>query len=218
MTILLVLLTFVTLIAIDYFTGPKAILPTQEKEVRPAAPRPSLVNGFALPATLKYHPGHTWVMPESSDMVRCGIDDLAAKLIGKTESVQLPQRGQWVRQGQKLASFVRNGVAVDVVSPIEGTVTDINEAAVKSPELITKDSYGDGWLVSVQAPDAKTNFRNLLSGEMARSWMTEAANRLALRLNMNPATMQDGGVAAENLGAELKAEVFAEAAKEFFLV
>src|SRR3954452_22735206 len=106
MTILLVLFTFVTLIAIDYFTGPKATLPTQEKDIRPAAPRPSLVNGFALPATLKYHPGHTWVMAESSDMVRCGIDDLAAKLIGKTESVQLPQRGQWVRQGQKLASFI----------------------------------------------------------------------------------------------------------------
>ncbi len=219
MTIILVLFTFVTLLAIDYFTGPKAILPSKEKDVRPTLQtRPSLVNGFELPLTLKYHPGHTWVMPESADMVRCGIDDFSAKLLGKTEAVQLPQRGQWIRQGQKMATFTRDGVTIEMVSPVEGTVTDINDAEIRNPELITNSNYGDGWLVSLQSPDAKTNFRNLLTGELAKAWTAEAANRLAARLHMSPATMQDGGVAAHNLGTQLKPEEFAETAKEFFLI
>jgi len=219
MTIILVLFTFVTLLAIDYFTGPKAILPSKEKDVRPALQtRPSLVNGFELPLNLKYHPGHTWVMPESTDMVRCGIDDFSAKLIGKADTVQLPQRGQWLRQGQKMASFTRNGVTVEVVSPIEGTVTGINDAATRNPELVTKGNYADGWLVSLQSPDATTNYRNLLSGDVAKAWMSEAANRLAAHLHMSPATMQDGGVAAQDLGAQIKPEEFAEITKEFFLI
>ena len=219
MTIILVLFTFVTLISIDYFLGPKAILPSKEKEVRPTLQtRPNLVNGFELPQTLKYHPGHTWVMPESTDMVRCGIDDFAAKLLGKAQSVQLPQRGQWIRQGQKMASFTRNGVTVEMVSPIEGTVTDINDAAVRNPELVSAQNYSDGWLVALQSPDAKTNYRNLLSGDVAKAWLAEAATRLATRLHMNPATMQDGGVAAQELGAQLSPAEFAETAKEFFLV
>lgn len=219
MTILLVLFTFVTFLAIDYFIGPKAILPTQEKEVRPALQmRPSLVNGFSLPEELRYHPGHTWVLPETSDLVRCGIDDFSAKLLGKTESVQLPQRGQWLRQGQKMAAFVRNGVPVELVSPVEGTVTDVNEKVLSTPALIAGDAYGEGWLIALQVPDPDTNYRNLLSGEVARGWMAEAANRLAARLQMNPATMHDGGVAADDLGAQIKPEEFAETAREFFLI
>jgi hypothetical protein len=56
-------------------------------------------------------------------------------------------------------------------SPIEGTVTDVNEAVAFDPELARKDPYGEGWLVTVQSPNAKTNFRNLLGGALARWWM-----------------------------------------------
>ncbi len=50
-----------------------------------AAPRltPSLVGGFSVPDNLRYHPGHTWALSESPNLVRIGIDDFASKLIGK---------------------------------------------------------------------------------------------------------------------------------------
>ena len=117
--------------------------------------RPSLVGGFSVPDNLRYHPGHTWALSESPNLVRIGIDDFASKLTGKIERIALPQRGQWIRQGQKVWSIVRNGVKVDMVSPIEGSVTDINEAVVNDPALATKDPYGEGWLVTVQSPDCQ---------------------------------------------------------------
>ena len=56
------------------------------------------------------------------------MDDFASKLTGTVENITLPQRGQWIRQGQKLCTIYQDDLAVDMVSPIEGTVSDINEA------------------------------------------------------------------------------------------
>jgi hypothetical protein len=84
--------------------------------------------------------------------------------------------------------------------------------------MARKDAYGDGWLVTVQAPDAKTNFRNLMGGALARAWMEEAAARLQRRMpQFAGALAQDGGVAVNDLSAELPENEIAELAHEFFL-
>ena len=170
MTVLLVLFTFAAFLLIDYFRTRHAVAVQPALQVAPAKhdaaapPAARLVGGFSVPDNLRYHPGHTWALSESPNLVRVGMDDFASKLIGKVESITLPQRGQWIRQGQKMCTLYRDGCAVDMVSPIEGTVSDINEALVKDPKLALNDPYGEGWLVTVQAPDSKTSFRNLLGG------------------------------------------------------
>jgi glycine cleavage system H lipoate-binding protein len=222
MTVLLVVLTFVTFLLIDYFHSRKQVVPQPAARLvkREAPPRlaPSLVGGFQVPDKLRFHPGHTWAMSESPSLVRIGMDDFASKLTGKVERIALPQRGQWIRQGQKVWTLHRDGTAVDMVSPIEGSVADINEAVVHNPELALKDPYGEGWLVTVQSPDAKTNFRNLLGGALARWWTEESALRLQ---RLVPATLgalaQDGGVAVDNLEAQIPDKEWATLAKEFFL-
>ena len=221
MTVLLVLLTFVTFLLIDHFHSRKVVVqPAVQVAKREAPPRlaPSLVGGFQVPEKLRYHPGHTWALSESPSLVRVGMDEFASKLTGKIERITLPQRGQWIRQGQKIWSVHRDGVCVDMVSPIEGSVADINENAVRDPELARKDPYGEGWLVTVQSPDAKTNFRNLLGGALARWWTEESASRLQWRMPMAlGALAQDGGVAMDNLAAQIPDKDWAVLAKEFFL-
>ena len=226
MTVVLVLLTFVLFLVIDHFYSKRhAVQPvlqaaavTARAEAAMARLSPSLVAGFQVPDNVRYHPGHTWALSESPNLVRVGIDDFASKLVGKIDSITLPQRGQWIRQGQKLCTVLRDGAKVDMVSPIEGSVTDINEAVSRDPELARKDAFGEGWLATVQAHDAKTNFRNLLSGALARSWMEEAAHRLQRRMpSFAGAMAQDGGIAVENLTADMNPNEWAEVAKEFFL-
>jgi glycine cleavage system H lipoate-binding protein len=222
MTVVLVLLTFATFLLIDHFYSRKRVVvsaavqvPKRSGAARPAA---SLVGGFQVPENLRYHPGHAWALSESPSLVRVGMDQFASKLAGKVEHITLPQRGQWIRQGQKIWTLHRDGTAVDMVSPIEGSVADINEAVVRDPELARKDPYGEGWLVTVQSPDAKTNFRNLLSGALARWWTEESASRLQRRMPMAlGALAQDGGVAMENLADQIPDKDWASLAKEFFL-
>jgi glycine cleavage system H lipoate-binding protein len=222
MTVIMVLLTFGIFLLIDYVRGQKQVAkqPALQTVRREAAPRmvPALVAGFQVPENVRYHPGHTWALNESPEMVRVGLDDFASKLVGKIESIALPQRGRWIRQGQKIWTIFRDGKSVDMVSPIEGTVSDINEAVIANPDLARKDPYGEGWLLTVQAPDSKTNFRNLLGGALARWWTEESAMRLQKRMPMAiGALAQDGGVAVDDLTAHMPDQDWAVLTKEFFL-
>jgi len=223
MTVLLVLFTFAAFLLIDHLRTRSALQPALQ--VAPAkhdaVPRlqPALVGGFEVPENLRYHPGHTWAISESPNLVRVGMDDFASKLTGTVERITLPQRGQWIRQGQKLCTLHRDGSTVDMVSPIEGTVTDINQALIEDPKLALRDPYGEGWLVTAQAPDAKTSFKNLFGGPLARWWTEESASRLQrhMPIAMAGALAQDGGVAVDDLSAQISDQEWLPLAKEFFL-
>jgi glycine cleavage system H lipoate-binding protein len=222
MTVIMVLLTFAIFLLIDYVRGQKQlvkqpVLRTASQE-GPSRVLPAMVAGFQVPDNVRYHAGHTWALSESRELVRVGIDDFASKLVGKIESIALPQRGRWVRQGQKIWTIFRDGKSVDMVSPIEGTVTAINEAVLQNPELARKDPYGDGWLLTVQAPDSKINFRNLMGGTLARLWTESSALKLRSRMPMLAGPLaQDGGVAVDDLTANMPDEDWATLTKEFFL-
>jgi glycine cleavage system H lipoate-binding protein len=222
MTVIMVLLTFAIFLLIDYVRGQKqaAKQPVLRTASQEAASRivPAMVAGFQVPENVRYHAGHTWALSESRELVRVGIDDFAAKLVGKIESIALPQRGRWVRQGQKIWTIFRDGKSVDMVSPIEGTVTAINEAVLQNPDLARKDPYGDGWLLTVQAPDSKINFRNLMGGTLARLWTESSALKLRNRMPvLASALAQDGGVAVDDITANMPDEDWATLTKEFFL-
>ncbi len=222
MTVIMVLLTFAIFLLIDYVRGQKQLVkqPVLQAVRQETASRvvPAMVAGFQVPENLRYHGGHTWALSESRELVRVGMDDFASKLVGKIESINLPQRGRWVRQGQKIWTIFRDGKSVDMVSPIEGTITDINEAVAKNPELARKDPYGEGWLVTVQAPDSKINFRNLLGGTLARLWTESAALQLRNRMPLAAGALaQDGGVAVDDLTSQMPGEDWATVTKEFFL-
>ena len=222
MTVILVLATVVIFLTIDYFRSRKRVSvpvtePVQEL-ARPARPRSSSVSGFELPDNLRYHPGHTWALQESPTLVRAGLDDFAVKLIGKCDAVLLPKRGRWIRQGQKIATVLRDGQKAELVSPIEGEITDVNEELTKDPGLVCRDPYAAGWLVAVMSPDAQTNFRNLLGGDIARRWMAEAAARLRAKMPaLAGAVAQDGGNAVSDIAAHLSEQNWTELTHEFFL-
>ena len=222
MTVLIVILMFAVFILIDHYFR------TAKQPALQAAPRvperrttqlaSPVVGGFKVPEHLRYHPGHTWALSESPTLMRVGMDDFASKLVGEIERIALPQRGQWIRQGQKIWTLFRDGKSVDMLSPIEGEVTDINEAVLSDTERVRKDPYTEGWLVAVHSPDARINLRNLLNGALARAWMEQSAARLRAMLPTTAGALaQDGGVAVDDTTAHLSDQDWAEVATEFFL-
>ncbi len=221
MTVLLILMTFAVFIAIEYFLSQRQVTTPAAVAVQPARnlpAQPKLVAGFFLPEHVHYHPGHTWALAEGPQTVRIGWDDFAAKLMGPIARVDLPRRGQWIRQGQKIVAVYRDGQKAELASPIEGMVSEVNDAVVRDPEIALRDPYGEGWLLAVQSPDAKVNFRNLLHGAVAQRWMEEAVQRLLGRFpQLAGAVAQDGGVAVADLTKALPDADWGALTQEFFL-
>lgn len=224
MTVVLVLTIFVALLALDWLVNRKAtrfLLQTAPRSKAGAHRAQPIVAGFEIPEHLRFHQGHAWALRESQDLVRTGIDDFAAKLIGKAEEINLPPCGHWIYQGQKVWSFRVHGELVEMVSPIEGTVSELNDEVVRHPETLTTDPYGDSWLMTVRSPDAETSLRNLLSGSMARSLIADSAGRLAACIQAaarKPSLAQDGGIAHGEIAQQLPAGKYIEITRQFFLV
>lgn len=222
MTVILMLAMFAIFLTIDYLRKGKESAHAAEaaQEAAATSPRmvPSIVAGFELPDNRRYHQGHTWALQESPTLVRVGIDDFGARLAGKIDEITLPKRGQWIRQGQKFATLTRDGQKTELVSPVEGEVTSVNEDLLRDASMLGAEPYGNGWFVSVLSPDLPTSFRNLLNGSLARKWMAEAASRLQMRIPaLAGAVAQDGGMAVHDLTMHLPTTKWAEVTREFFL-
>jgi glycine cleavage system H lipoate-binding protein len=217
MVVLLIVLTFAMMVVIDHlFLRQPVLIAGTEPETEPD--RPAMVAGFELPQNLSYHPGHTWAVAETEERVRIGADEFAMKFAGQPTAIEVPERGQWIRQGQRIIAMRHDGEALELVSPMEGMVVQVNEKVLQEPGLAQRDPYGEGWLLMVNAPDAKTNFRNLLQGSVAKRWMAESAAALRAAFTSQAlATAQDGGVATNDLGTQLPPEQRTRLEAELFL-
>lgn len=221
MTVILVLATFSVFILLDYMMNRgKAMrtVPVAATNPVPVEFGGDMVEGFHVPQTVSYHSGHSWLMRERKNVVRVGADEFAAALLGKIEKIELPKPGQWIRQGQKILTFVRDGVKAEMVSPTEGEVMEINRELLENPSMLRKDPYGKGWLVAVHVPDEENTTRNLIPKGLVGEWMREAAARLYARQPaLAGAVAADGGRPAEDLLAGLPDANWAEVTAEFFL-
>jgi len=181
---------------------------------------PAIGEWFHLPLDkVYYHQGHSWAIPEGGDVVKVGIDDFAQKLVGKIDAIKVPRVGSQVTQGEKAWSLQVGPKTIDMLSPVDGKILEINENLLRSPEGISKDPYGQSWLMKVETPKISANLKNLLSGGLAGKWMEGVRENLLARMNYNlGAVSQDGGVPVDGIARNLDRERWDEIAKEFFLI
>jgi len=219
MTVILVVLTFAILAAVDYALNRHKIPATKPAtQPIPALPEPAFVDGFRVAEGVRYHPGHAWLVRERPHLARVGADDFAARIAGSLERIELPKPGQWIRQGQSAWTFHRNGEEASMVSPIEGEIVEINKEVANNPSLLRTDPYGKGWLMTVHVPDEEGNWRNLLPAGMVRSWMRDAVKRLyALQPALAGATAADGGLPVDDIPGGMHGAGWKRTTAEFFL-
>jgi glycine cleavage system H protein len=224
MTVLLVLATFLVFIVLDYaLNRNKAVVtvPVESGAVSSralAGPIDGYIDGFKVPEGLSYHTGHTWLMRERKNLVRVGADEFAAALLGRIEQVELPKPGTWIRQGQKVLSFFRDGVKTEMVSPTEGEVMEVNAELLHNPAVLRADPYGKGWLLAVHVPDEENTGRNLVPKGLIREWMRDAVERLyGMQPALAGAVAADGGRPADDIFAAMPEVDWKAATGEFFL-
>ncbi len=96
---------------------------------------------------LRYSEDHEWVLVEG-DVAIVGITDYAQNELGDLVFVNLPEEGDEVAAGETFADVESVKAVSDVLSPVSGTVAEINEELLDSPEKINEAPY-DAWFIKV---------------------------------------------------------------------
>lgn len=197
-----------------YVQGPAQRAP---REV-PVARRAKAGAWFEVPDGLQFHPGHTWVRA-ADGLATVGLDDFGQKLVGRLTALELPQVGASVLQGEPALRLRADGMEpVDVLSPLDGEVMEVNPGVLEEPARANGDPYGEGWLFRLRPWRLGSNARQLLAGPLARKWMEGVGDALYGRLSPElGALAQDGGVPVHGIARELAPEAPDRVAREFFL-
>jgi glycine cleavage system H lipoate-binding protein len=176
----------------------------------------TFVEWFNLADNFFYHQGHSWMIPESGNVVRIGIDDFAQKLLGKPSGVKFPGLGSQLLQGSPGWQIEVDSKSIDILSPVNGEVIAINEEIFKSPELLNNDPYSKGWIIKARVSRLQDNKNNLLSGKMAKAWIQETINSLREKVAGTAGIMmRDGGVPLTGFARELDRDNWDSIAREF---
>jgi glycine cleavage system H lipoate-binding protein len=220
MSILFVLLTFLLIASITYFLRRDQPGAAVQPRIypQPAAPTMLREQGFEIPKGYCFHPGHSWVLDEGRQNARIGLDSFGAHLLGKIDRVEVVGLNRWVRQGQKVCTITRDGVAVELLSPLEGVVISVNQDVVRDPSLVLTDPYKTGWICVIKSPEISTNLNNLLKGTLVGPWMQDSVRRLSsMTSKLGVAAAADGGLPVSGLLAQLEPGVQRTLIREFFL-
>ena len=97
---------------------------------------------------LKYTAEHEWVDVQG-DIATVGITAYAAEKLGDVVFVDLPTVGATVASGKIVGEIESTKSVGELFAPVDGTVTEVNDAVVASPELVNSDPFGEGWLIKV---------------------------------------------------------------------
>lgn len=119
---------------------------------------------YNLPSENRYSPDDEWVSEPEDGVYRVGISDFAQQELGDIVFVDLPEAGTAVEAGRPFGVIESVKAVSDLVSPLSGTITRVNEALSDSPETVNEDCYGEGWLITI-ATESSTDYDGLMDAE-----------------------------------------------------
>ncbi len=104
------------------------------------------------PDDLKYHAEHDWARVDG-DEATLGITWYAQDALGEVVFYEPPEVGATIAKDTAYAEVESVKAVSDVIAPLSGEITAVNEALSDAPEQINEDPYGEGWLVKVKLSD-----------------------------------------------------------------
>lgn len=105
-----------------------------------------------FPGDRLYSEYHLWIKLERNQAA-IGITAYAGEELGEVDYIELPQPDDIITRNAPCGTIETSKAVTDLIAPISGMVLENNIALAESPEALTDDPYGDGWLFVVEASD-----------------------------------------------------------------
>ena len=102
-----------------------------------------------FPAELKYSKSHEWVKMLDDTTALVGITDFAQSELGDLVFINLPAAGDAVTKEEAFCDVESVKAVSDVVSPLTGVVSEVNEELLDEPQMLNEAPY-EAWIAKVE--------------------------------------------------------------------
>ncbi|NUM59696.1 MAG: glycine cleavage system protein H [Bdellovibrionaceae bacterium] len=96
--------------------------------------------------------GYMWVQQEDG-IVTIGINEDGLEDFEEITSIELPAENEKVEADVVLGTIETDDGPLDIYSPVDGTVIEVNSQVLEDPSLIQEDPYEEGWLIRIEPAD-----------------------------------------------------------------
>mgnify|MGYP001435454849 CR=1 FL=1 len=122
---------------------------------------------FSIPGGVFISKNHIWCSINQEGITKIGIDDFAKKIIGKIDSIELPNLGMNVRAGQPLFTVKQGNRSVSFNSPITGKVSQVNTPLQKNLIALELTSYYSHWICALDTDMIDDEIKGMSIGKSA---------------------------------------------------
>jgi CheY-like chemotaxis protein/glycine cleavage system H lipoate-binding protein len=107
---------------------------------------------------------NSWINSDSEGSVFIGVTDLYLKTISIPTEISLFKPEDIIIQGNRCAEIVTdNDLTHQLLSPLSGTILDVNRDIIKDKLILEKDPYFKGWLYRIIPSNFESELENLIS-------------------------------------------------------
>jgi glycine cleavage system H protein len=119
---------------------------------------------YDVPEGYYYTKEHEWISPRGS-IYLVGITDYAAKMLNDIVYVTLPDVGSSLHSGEVFGQVESVKTVSDIYMPVSGRILKTNLNLTKTPELVAKSPYSQGWMLEIESNTFSQESGSLLNAK-----------------------------------------------------
>ena len=126
---------------------------------------------YQIEDDLYYTEEHEWARKLKDGTVAVGISDYAQKQLHEIVYVELPEVGSEFGQMESIGAVESVKAVTDMFTPISGTVVEVNDSLIDSPEQLNEDPYGEGWIAKIEPKNLEADLAKLMDADAYREFL-----------------------------------------------
>ena len=120
---------------------------------------------FRVKSSYLYHPDECWVKRDG-EQVTVGITDFFQKTVGDVIFIELPETGTELTKVDEAGMIETIKVNVTLISPVSGTIKEVNSGLGDNPQWVNTEPYGEGWLFKMAPSDWEADKKELMEARV----------------------------------------------------
>ena len=137
---------------------------------------------FLVSEEFYYAQNGEWVQVDEN-LVTVGLTDYCLYHLGEALYLDLPEEGKIVRQGESFFSIESAKHIHDFISPVSGTIIEVNQSLYENPDALNDDPFNEGWIIKIEMENEKDLATLMRSAEYKQRLNLKPTNQKTLDSN-----------------------------------